>query len=132
MRYLLDTNICIYLIKKQPQSVLQKFSTCMVGEVGISSITIAELEYGVSKSLHQSRNRQALQGFLSPLVALSFDERAAVIYGEIRATLEKEGTPIGSLDTLIAAHALSLGVTLVTNNVKEFKRVPNLNYEDWV
>lgn len=132
MRYLLDTNICIYLIKKQPQSMLQKFTTCVVGEIGISAITVAELEYGVSKSLYQSRNQQALKRFLSPLIVVPFDERAAVVYGEIRAALEKKGTPIGSLDTLIAAHALSLGVTLVTNNIKEFERVPNLDYENWV
>ncbi len=132
MRYLLDTNICIYLIKKQPQSVLQKFNTCVVGEIGISAITVAELEYGVYKSLYQSRNQQALKCFLTPLVVVAFDERVAVVYGKIRAALEKKGTPIGSLDTLIAAHALSLGVTLVTNNIKEFERVPNLNYENWV
>ena len=132
MKYLLDTNICIYLIKRKPRQVLEKFNAYSVGEIGISSITVAELEYGVAKSRYPAENRQALMQFLAPLVIAAFDERAAIAYGEIRAALEAQGKPIGSLDTLIAAHALSLETTLVTNNVREFSRVPGLDLENWV
>lgn len=131
MRFLLDTNICIYIIKQKPLKVLQKFETYSVGEIGISSITVAELEFGVQKSQFPEKNQQALEQFLLPLKIAEFNRFAANIYGEIRANLEKQGTPIGSLDTLIASHALSLEVTLVTNNGKEFKRVPNLKLENW-
>lgn len=117
MKCLLDTNICIYIIKKKPSQVLQKFNAYSVGDIGISSITVAELEFGVHKSKFSERNQQALSMFLLPLTVVDFDAAAAHLYGIIRATLEKQGTPIGSLDTLIAAHALSLQVTLITNNV---------------
>jgi tRNA(fMet)-specific endonuclease VapC len=132
MNFLLDTNICIYIIKQKPPEVLQKFKAYNVGDIGISSITVAELEYGVQKSQFPEKNQQALAQFLLPLKIVNFDDAAATIYGDIRAKLEKQGTPIGSLDTLIAAHALSLRVTLITNNVKEFRRVPNLKLENWV
>ena len=132
MKFLLDTNICIYLIKKKPPEVLQRFNTVEVGEIGVSSITVAELEFGVQKSQFPEKNHQALTQFLLPLLVLDFDKSAAVIYGNIRAGLEKQGKPIGSLDTLIAAHALSLDATLITNNLKEFERVPNLKLENWV
>ena len=132
MKLLLDTNICIYLIKRKPPEVLRKFNTYQVGDLGISSITVAELQYGVQKSQFPSRNQQALEQFLLPLQIVDFDNAAAVIYGNIRAILEKRGTPIGSLDTLIAAHAVSLQITLITNNVKEFSRVPNLELDNWV
>ena len=132
MKLLLDTNICIYLIKRKPPEVLQMFNTYQVGDLGISSITVAELEYGVQKSQFPSRNQQALEQFLLPLQIVDFDNAAAVIYGNIRAILEKRGTPIGSLDTLIAAHAVSLQITLITNNVKEFSRVPNLELDNWM
>ena len=121
MKYLLDTNICIYVIKRKPLQVLQKFSACSVGEIGVSSITVAELQYGVHKSQHLLQNQRALTQFLLPLVIADFDDQAAVAYGKIRAALEAQGTPIGSLDTLIAAHALGLDVTLVTNNTREFR-----------
>ena len=130
MNFLLDTNICIYIIKQKPPEVLQKFNTCQVGDIGISSITVAELEFGVQKSQFPEQNNQALQQFLLPLIIVDFNA-AASTYGIIRATLEKQGTPIGSLDTLIAAQALSLKLTLVTNNIKEFGRVPNLKLENW-
>lgn len=132
MKCLLDTNICIYIIKQKPPEVLQKFNTYQVGDIGISSITVAELEFGVQKSQRPEQNKQALIQFLLPLTIVSFDDVAASTYGKIRATLEKQGTPIGSLDTLIAAHALSLRVTLITNNVKEFSHVANLKFENWV
>lgn len=132
MKFLLDTNICIYLIKQRPPEVLQKFRTCQVGDIGISSITVAELEFGVQKSQFPNKNHQALRKFLLPLQVADFNSAAADAYGIIRAMLEKKGTPIGSLDTLIAAHALSLEVVLVTNNEKEFSRVPNLKLDNWV
>ena len=132
MRYLLDTNICIYLIKKRPHQVLGRFNAYSVGEIGVSSITVAELQYGVRKSQHPVKNQQALKQFLLPLVIADFDEQAAIAYEEVRAVLEAQGTPIGPLDTLIAAQATSLDVTLVTNNVKEFSRVQGLRFENWV
>ncbi len=132
MKFLLDTNICIYIIKQKPPEVLQRFNAYQVGDIGISSITVAELEFGVQKSQFPAKNQQALTQFLLPLQIADFDNAAAIIYGNVRATLEKQGTPIGSLDTLIAAHALSLQVTLITNNVEEFSRVPNLKLDNWV
>ncbi len=132
MKVLLDTNICIYIIKRKPKKVLQKFNTYQLGDIGISSITVAELEFGVQKSQFSPKNQQALTQFLLPLVIVDFNSTAANVYGVIRATLEKQGTPIGSLDTLIAAHALSLKTTLITNNVEEFRRVPGLKLENWV
>ena len=132
MKILLDTNICIYIIKRKPQAVLQRFYTYQIGDVSVSSITVAELEFGVRKSQFPEQNQQALTQFLLTLAIVDFDSTAANAYGVIRAELEKRGTPIGSLDTLIAAHALSLGTTLITNNVKEFGRVPGLKLENWV
>ncbi len=132
MKLMLDTDICIYLIKQHPPSVLERFLSHPVGDIGISSITVAELDYGVSKSLHATKNRLALAQFLSPLEIASFDREAAAAYGRIRTTLEKKGTLIGSMDLLIAAHALSLAVRLVTNNAREFRRVPGLRVENWV
>ena len=131
MTYLLDTNICIYIIKKKPARVLQTLQTLQLAEVGISSITVAELRYGVEKSKYGARNRRAVEQFLTPLMIADFDAHAAQVYGRIRADLESKGTPIGPLDTLIAAHALSLNVTLVTNNTKEFLRVPGLKVVNW-
>jgi tRNA(fMet)-specific endonuclease VapC len=131
MRYLLDTNICVHLIRKKPGKVLQKLIGLAVSDVGISAITAAELQYGVQKSSQPAANQHALNQFLIPLTVLDFDYNATVVYGQIRAHLEAQGTPIGSLDTLIAAHALSQNLTLVTNNVGEFARVPDLTVEDW-
>lgn len=132
MKVLLDTNICIYIIKQHPISVINKFTSFSVGDIGISVMTLAELEYGASKSSQPIRNRRALEQFVSPLEVAVFDRRATVFYGRIRALLERKGRLIGSMDLLIAAHALSLGVPLVTNNVKEFKRVSGLRVENWV
>ena len=132
MKLMLDTNICIYIIKQQPVAVLKRFLEYQIGDIGISSITLSELRYGVAKSTHQEKNTKALDEFITPLEVVSFDEEAAHIYGDIRATLEKAGTPIGAMDMLIAAHAISLGIPLVTNNTREFVRIPTLNTIDWV
>ncbi len=131
MKYLLDTNICIYLIRQRPTSVIREMARQQVGDVGLSSITVAELHYGVAKSTQVERNQSALEQFLAPLIIVDFDAAAATAYGAVRALLERRGTPIGSLDTLIAAHALSLDVTLVTNNKREFSRVPRLKLTNW-
>ncbi|MEI6208095.1 MAG: type II toxin-antitoxin system VapC family toxin [Desulfuromonadales bacterium] len=131
MKIMLDTNICIYIIKKQPASVLKRFLTYQIGDIGISSITLAELRYGVAKSAHRVKNASALDEFIAPLGVVPFDEDAAVAYGDIRADLEKAGTPIGSMDMLIAAHAVSQKVTLVTSNTREFCRISSLNSIDW-
>ena len=130
-RRLLDTNVCIHIIRRRPPGVLRKFESYEVGEVGVSSVTFAELSYGAEKSALPEQNREALSRFLLPLEVLAFGVEAAAAYGRVRAALEKAGNPIGPLDTLIAAHAASLGVTLVTNNVREFSRVPGLEIEDW-
>ncbi len=132
MKFLLDTNICIYIIKQKPLSVLEKFRMLSVGDVGISVITLSELQYGVEKSSNPDKNRNALQEFLFPIEILDFEVNSSVIYGQIREYLERLGTPIGGMDMLIAAHALSLNATLVTNNIKEFQRIPNLIVENWV
>jgi len=132
MKLMLDTNTCIALIKRKPDHALQKFSKYKIGDIGISAVTLAELRYGVSKSQHQAKNQAALDEFILPLEVAAFDEPATAAYGVLRAALEKRGTPIGPLDTMIAAHALSLGATLVTNNTREFNRVPKLTVVDWV
>jgi tRNA(fMet)-specific endonuclease VapC len=131
MNYLLDTDICIYVIRKKPAQVLRRIAACAVGDIGISTVTIAELHYGVEKSIRVEQNQTALEQFLLPLAVVAFDYAAARAYGRIRTALERSGTPIGALDMLIAAHALSLNVTLVTNNTKEFSCIPALHVEDW-
>jgi tRNA(fMet)-specific endonuclease VapC len=131
MKYLLDTNICIYIIKQKPKNVLDRFKSHRLGEIGISSITSAELHYGISKSANFNKNQVALNQFLIPLEIFDFDYNASVEYGKIRFELEKAGTPIGPLDLLIAAHAKSLAMTLVTNNEKEFNRVSGLKIQNW-
>ena len=132
MVFMLDTNICIYIIKKKPTRVLDRFKKVEISEITISSITLSELLYGVSKSSKPEQNLMALTQFVAPLEILPYGDDAAKYYGDLRAHLEKQGNPIGSLDLLIAAHALSISGTLVTNNEKEFHRVPNLNIENWV
>jgi tRNA(fMet)-specific endonuclease VapC len=131
LRRLLDTNVCIHIIRRRPQAVLRRFEEYGIGEVGVSSVTVAELRYGAEKSAKPEQNLEALGRFLLPLEILAFGGEAAAAYGWIRAALENAGTPIGPLDTLIAAHAVSVGVTLVTNNIREFGRVPGLGVEDW-
>lgn len=131
MTYMLDTNICIYVMKKKPENVLRRFREEMDGGICISSITLAELEYGMKHSSDPVKNEQALLRFLAPLSVLPFGAAAASEYGEIRAYLQSQGTPIGPLDMLIAAHARVEGMTLVTNNMREFERVPELDLENW-
>lgn len=131
MKFMLDTNICIYLIKRKSQKIIEHLEKHTAGEIGISSITLAELQCGVAKSQHRKQNRIALEEFVLPLEIASFDEKAAETYGLIRSQLEKIGKPIGSLDTLIGAHAICLGVTLVTNNIRDFKRIKSLKVVDW-
>ena len=132
MRFLLDTNICIYIIKNNPPDIRKHFQSIMPGDVYISSVTVAELQYGVEKSNAKEKNASALEAFLLPLVIASFDLDSAVVYGKIRAILERQGTPIGGMDMLIAAQAIANNFTLVTHNLKEFQRIPNLKYETWV
>ncbi|MFZ5883386.1 MAG: type II toxin-antitoxin system tRNA(fMet)-specific endonuclease VapC [Chloroflexota bacterium] len=132
MKYMLDTNICIGLIRQKPPKLIRRLTRCEPGEVGISSITIAELAYGANKSSQVEQNLTALEQFLLPLEIADFDQQASAVYGAIRAYLEREGKVIGSMDMLIGAHALSLGATLVTNNVDEFQRIPKLKAEDWM
>lgn len=131
MRYLIDTNICIYVINKRPINIIRKFKEISIGDIGISSITLAELQYGVSKSKNIEKNQQRLNEFLAPFEILAFDEMATQYYGELRVWLEKSGNVIGPLDMLIAAHALSADLVLITNNEKEFKRVKGLSVENW-
>ena len=128
---LLDTNICIYIINAKPAEVLARFHRYRLGEIGLSSVVAAELAYGVAKS-GSERNRRALEMFLAPLEIMPFDENAIWAYGEIRADLECRGLSIGSLDTMIAAHALSINAVLVTNNTREFSRVKGLQLDNWV
>lgn len=132
MKYMLDTNICIYIIKKKPLAVIQKFLSLDPENICISSVTYAELMHGVEKSQAVEKNRTAMMLFLSPITILPFASRAAEEYGRIRAALEKRGTPIGPMDLLIAGHARSEGLIIVTNNVREFDRVEGLVVENWV
>lgn len=132
MTYMLDTNTCIYIMNGKPAAAHRVFSGVQPDEVGVSSITAAELWYGVENSGHRDKNASALRMFLSPLAIADFDDTAAREYGFIRGHLQKRGTMIGSMDLLIAAHAKALDVTLVTNNLREFRRVPGLKTEDWV
>ena len=131
MRYMLDTNTCIYVIKRRPPSVLAALLQHETEGIGVSIITVCELAYGAAKS-GSARNQAALQQFLEPLTVADFDHTAAMAYARVRTALEAAGTPIGPLDTQIAAHALALGVTLVSNNTREFERVPGLKLANWV
>lgn len=131
LTHLLDTNICVVVIRMRSPRALARLQTMTPGSVGVSIITVSELQFGAAKSQNPQRNRQALEQFLLPLEILDYDSAAAAHYGDVRAALEKAGTPIGPLDTLIAAHARSLNVAVVTNNLSEFRRVPGLKVEDW-
>jgi len=132
MRFMLDTDSCIALIKRKPAKMLDKLTSHAPGDVGLSTVSLAELRYGVAKSAQKERNSQALDEFLLPLEIADFDEMSAGSCGEVRAALENAGTPIGPLDTQIGAHALSLGAVLVTQNTREFHRIPGLAVEDWL
>ena len=132
MNYLLDTNTCIYVINKRPASAIRRIQTKQTEDIAISTITEAELEYGIARSKYPERNRMALLEFLFPFLLLDFDQMAAVQYGQIRALLESKGRPIGPMDMLLAAQAKSRDLVLVTNNEKEFRRVEGLKVENWV
>ena len=131
MRYILDTNFCIYAIKHKPEKMFQKLQQVDPEDVCVSSVTYAEFVHGVEKSAAVERNRLALYVLLANIEILHFDAEAANCYGKIRADFEKKGMPIGTLDMMIAGHAMSKGYTVVTNNVKEFSRVSNLKIENW-
>lgn len=132
MRYMLDTNICIYIMKRRPPEVHERLRDVPVGEVALSAVVLAELRYGVRRSSQRERSEAALDDFLAFMQVLDWPEEAAEHYADIRAALAKEGAPIGSNDLLIAAHARAEGVVLVTNNGREFERVPGLHVENWV
>jgi tRNA(fMet)-specific endonuclease VapC len=131
VKYLLDTNTCIYIVNKKPPSAVNHIQSKQPDEVVISTITIAELEYGVYRSKHVDQNRIALLEFLVPFLILDFDQSAAAVYGSVRASLEQKGIPIGPMDLLLASQALSQHLILVTNNEREFRRVEGLQTENW-
>lgn len=132
MRYLLDTNICIYIMKQRPESVLQRFRVMNQNDLGLSIVTVAELEYGVAKSQNRPLNRIRLDNFRRPFQVVGLSDEDVRVFGEIRADLEQRGTPIGAYDLLIAAQAKSRDLVLVTNNMREFERVSGLRLENWV
>lgn len=131
MKYLLDTDICIYIINNRPAHVRKKFDEHAPGDIGLSSVTVSELAFGVTKS-GSARNRAALEAFLLALEVKDYGIDAAWHYGDLRTHLEKAGTPVGPLDLMIAAHAVALGATLVSNNTREFKRIRGLKVENWI
>ncbi len=131
MKYMLDTNIIAYIRNERPEIVLQRFAEYQPEDLCVSVITLAELEYGVCRSTRPEQNRKALLVLLSRIAVVPFDENAAKEYGRIRNELTKEGTLIGANDLLIAAHACALGLTLITNNTREFERVRGLKTENW-
>lgn len=131
MKYLLDTNICAYLKRHQPPEIVERFKRLERGDVAISSVTLGELEYGIQRSPRPEHDRAILEELLELLLVLPFDAEAARHFGKIRVGLERLGTPIGPFDLQIAAHALSLDLILVTHNLREFRRVPDLRVEDW-
>jgi tRNA(fMet)-specific endonuclease VapC len=130
--YLLDTNICIYIINKQLVEIIDRLKKYQPSEIKISSITVAEMEYGASKSRHREKNREALKNFLSPFEIINFDSVDAEIYGIIRAELERNGNIIGPYDMQLAAQALRADYVFVTNNIREFKKVKKLRTENWM
>jgi len=131
LKYLLDTNICIYIAKQKPLHIFTKFEELVIGEACMSTVTYGELFYGAQKSRHPQKNLTLLRELISLIPPLLIPIEAGKYYGQVRAKLEQKGTPIGNNDLWIAAHALSLNVILVTNNLKEFERIPHLNLENW-
>lgn len=130
--YMLDTDICVELLRGRAAGVFERLRGHGVDEVGISSITLAELQYGAARSSRPGYHAERVAEFCAPLAILDFDGRAAEVYGRVRAELEREGKGIGPLDTLIASHAVSLDMTLVSNNEREFRRVRGLKVENWM
>jgi len=131
MRFMLDTNTCVDVIRRRNDRVLRRMQRLRPGDLCVSSVTLSELEYGAAKSSDPQRNRLALAEFMTPVSVLPYDDAAAPAYGRVRAELERAGTPIGPLDTMIAAQALSLGLILVTDNEREFRRVSGLKVQNW-
>lgn len=131
LAYMLDTNICIYVMKTYPPAVLEKFNA-LADQLCISSITLGELHYGAEKSAHRARNLTAIEHFVARLDVLPFADKAAAHYGQVRAELERAGTPCGSHDMQIGAHARSDGLIVVTNNMREFARMPGVRVENWL
>ncbi|AKP74910.1 tRNA(fMet)-specific endonuclease VapC (plasmid) [Piscirickettsia salmonis] len=133
MLYMLDTNICIYLIKQKPRSYYERLMEVEKSRhiLAISSIVLSELQFGVARSQHQRKNQEAINTLVNKLDVLPYEEKAAKYYGDLRADLQKKGTVIGGNDMIIAAHALSEKAVLVTHNTKEFQRVDHLELEDW-
>jgi tRNA(fMet)-specific endonuclease VapC len=131
MRFMLDTNTCVDLIRQRDDRILRKMQRLMPDDLCVSSVTLSELEYGAAKSADPGKNRLALAEFMTPLHVVPYDDTVAPVYGRVRTELERMGTPIGPLDTMIAAHALSLGLTVVTDNEREFRRVPGLKVQNW-
>ncbi|MFP4373855.1 MAG: type II toxin-antitoxin system VapC family toxin [Spirochaetaceae bacterium] len=131
MTYLIDTNICTYLVREKDPELTQRFEEHRLYEIGVSAVTVAELQYGVAKSRQMERNRRALLRFLTPFDILPFDDKDAELFGILRARLEAQGSPIGPYDLEPAAQALARGLILVSNNEGEFRRVPGLRVENW-
>lgn len=131
MKYLLDTNVCADYLNGRHPSVVERVQSCRPEQIAISTIVEAELRYGVHRSVHERQNEARLNGFLSNFELVPFDSQAAIAYGKIRSALEAAGTPIGPNDLFIAAQAVALGLVLVTDNVKEFGRVPGLRFANW-
>ena len=131
MRFMLDTNTCVDLIRRRNERILRRIQRLPPDDLCVSSVTLSELEYGAAKSADPEKNRLALAKFMTPLTVAPYDDAIAPVYGRVRAALERGGTPIGPLDTMIAAHALSLNLTLVTNNEREFRRVTGLKLQNW-
>ncbi len=132
MKYLVDTNICIYIMKEKPVSVINRFKSLDISDIAVSEITVSELFYGVEKSQRKAENHQRLNEFLMPFTVLPYRSPASKAYAKIRADLERKGQVIGALDMLIASHAIAEDLTLVTNNTKEFQRINELKLENWV
>jgi len=131
-KYLLDTNICIYILKRKPIEVYYKFTKFDLGDIAISVITLAELYHGVKKSIKVKENQSALEEFLKPFQIVEFDYKSALTYGEIKNQLERKGNIIGTMDLLISAIAISNNLTLISNNIKEFERIESLKLDNWV
>lgn len=132
MKYMLDTNICIYIINKHPEQVIKRFSMLPKGVTEISSVVLSELAFGANKSQLCEKNLQALSKFTIPVSVIPYDDAAAYLYGKLRADLSRKGKLIGQLDMMIAAHAISVNAILVTNNLKEFSRIKSLKCENWI
>lgn len=129
---LLDTNICIYFLKNKPVKVLENFKKFNIGELKLSSITVAELYFGAYNSSYIEKNISVIERFLIPFEIVNFDEKAAIEYGKVKAKLRKKGNIIGELDMQITSIAISNNLILVTNNIKEFARIENLEFENWI